>query len=234
MPSAIQLVLLHIFYLWLCCWYCSIVAQVLLLSLFFLCVLFVFCWCWNNLFFAGRTQCTISRATTTTTTTQVSLSLEELEHLRGPAIIQGALAPMIIPIIHPGWTTFFCKWWESQGLKHNLRHMIFSLWIWELPRSKVPPRSNSAGRRGGQNTPHRAESPWQVRREYFSIYLLFLYNYILFDAVVVVVRRQTKYSTRMFFADDGGLFFFHIFVAVAVFHSYFDFVVVGQSLLGRW
>ena len=91
----------------------------------------------------------------------------------------------------------------------------------------MPPRSNSAGRRGGQNTPHRAESPWQVRREYFSIYLLFLYNYILFDAVVVVVRRQTKYSTRMFFADDGGLFFFHIFVAVAVFVSYFDFVVVG-------
>ena len=68
---------------------------------------------------------------------------------------------------------FICKWWESQGLKHDLRHMIFSLWIWELPRSKVPPRSNSAGRRGGQNTPHRAESPWQVRRDYFSIYLLF-------------------------------------------------------------
>ena len=110
MPNAIQLVLLLIFYLWLCCWYWSIVAQVLLLSLFFLCVLFVFCWCWNNLFFAGRTQCTISRATTTTTTTtQVSLSLEELVHLRGPAIIQGARAPMIIPIIHPGWPTLFAN-----------------------------------------------------------------------------------------------------------------------------
>ena len=156
-----------------CCWYCSIAAEVLLLSLFFLCVLFVFCWCWNNLFLAGRTQCTTSPATTTTTTTtQVSLSLEEPVHLRGPAIIQGDRAPMIIPIIHPGWPTLFANGGKLRGLKHDLRHMIFSLWIWELPRSKVPPRSNSAGRRGGQNTPHRAESPWQVRKDYFSIYLL--------------------------------------------------------------
>ena len=115
---------------------------------------------------------------------------------------------------------FICKWWESQGLKHDLRHMIFSLWIWELPRSKVPPRSNSAGRRGGQNTPHRAESPWQVRGDYFSIYLLLFVWLFLFDAVVYLQMIEDC--------------FFHVFVAVTVFVSYFDFVVVGQNLLGRW
>jgi len=44
---------------------------------------------------------------------------------------------------------------------HHTRGPCANDHSYHTSRSKVPPRSNSAGRRGGQNTPHRAESPWQ-------------------------------------------------------------------------
>merc|ERR1719234_406449 len=44
---------------------------------------------------------------------------------------------------------------------HHTRGPCANDHSYHTSRSKAPPRSNSAGRRGGQNTPHRAESPWQ-------------------------------------------------------------------------
>jgi len=44
---------------------------------------------------------------------------------------------------------------------HHTRGPCANDHSYHTSRSRAPPRSNSAGRRGGQNTPHRAESPWQ-------------------------------------------------------------------------